>query len=113
MISTGLADLDLVLGGGLPLGCLLLLLEPDGTSLHLPFLQYFLAQGVASEQDALWLQPDTPGLSTSLPKLSSDQRSSKVWCLMTMIATMLTAMLLVHASAPATLHLISCRNGLD
>ena len=77
-MSTGLADLDLVLGGGLPLGCLLLLLEFEGTGLHQPFLQYFLAQGVASGQDTLWLQPGLPGLCTTLSKLATDQSTSKV-----------------------------------
>ena len=76
LISTGLADLDLLLGKGLPLGSLLLLLEAEGCSQPLTLLQYFLAEGVASGQDALWLGPDAPG-ELGLPRLAADQRAPK------------------------------------
>lgn len=48
LVSSGLQDLDQILGGGLPLGSILLVLE-DGTSHHHEtILRYFLAEGVAS-----------------------------------------------------------------
>jgi elongator complex protein 4 len=50
LVSTGHPDLDRHLGGGLPLGSLLLLLE-DGWSGHgTTLLRYFLAEGAACGQ---------------------------------------------------------------
>lgn len=50
LVSTGLADLDRILGGGLALGSLLLV-EEDGASQHHETLaRYFLAEGVACDQ---------------------------------------------------------------
>jgi hypothetical protein len=50
LISTGHSELDKILGGGLPLGFLLLVLE-DGTSgHHITLLKYFLAEGAACGQ---------------------------------------------------------------
>lgn len=50
LISSGLADLDALLGGGLPLGSITLILEDGYSRLHETFLQYFLAEGAASSQ---------------------------------------------------------------
>lgn len=47
IISTGLADLDQLLGGGLPLGTLTLILEDGWTQHHATILKYFLAEGAA------------------------------------------------------------------
>ncbi|KAK9825219.1 hypothetical protein WJX74_000929 [Apatococcus lobatus] len=56
MISTGLADLDSVLGGGLPLGSVLLLLQDAWTPHASTLLKYFAAEGVACQQ-----KPTAPG----------------------------------------------------
>ena len=46
--STGVASLDDILGGGLPLSCLLLLAAPDVHSSYGELIQkYFIAQGLA------------------------------------------------------------------
>ena len=55
LVSTGLADLDQHLNGGLPLGTVLLVME-DAFSPHATtFLKYFLAEGVACSQPSMWL----------------------------------------------------------
>lgn len=46
-MSTGLADLDRLLGGGLPLGSLTLILEDEWSQHHATLLKYFLAEGAA------------------------------------------------------------------
>lgn len=69
LISTGMADLDRLLGGGLPLGSLLLLCEDPHSQQHLNFIRYFLAEGVACRQSACWLvaQPPQGGAAAFLP----------------------------------------------
>eukprot|EP00891_Asterochloris_glomerata_P010007 jgi/Astpho2/10007/fgenesh1_pg.00153_%23_24_t len=68
LISTGHADLDRLLGGGLPLGCVLLVLEdawtPHGTTL----LKHFAAEGAAWGHRLLWAR-GRAGASVKLPKL--------------------------------------------
>lgn len=54
LVSTGLADLDKLLGGGLPLGTVTLLLEDSYTQHHLTLLKYFLAEGAANSQALQW-----------------------------------------------------------
>ena len=50
LVSSGHADLDRLLGGGLPLGSLLLLLEDGWSGHHATLLRYFLAEGSACGQ---------------------------------------------------------------
>ena len=45
LVSTGQADLDRALGGGLPLGCLLLILEDAPPAVASTLLRLFLAEG--------------------------------------------------------------------
>ncbi len=77
LISTGLADLDRILGGGLPLGAVLLLLEdaycPHGSTL----LRYFAAEGVACGHRVHWTGAARPE-ATSLPSLAKSQSASQV-----------------------------------
>lgn len=80
LISTGLSDLDKVLGGGLPLGCLLLL-EEKGPSPHADnLIRLFVAQGAACGHRTLWLRPRVPAGRTppSLPALYSGKLGSHV-----------------------------------
>ena len=50
--STGVPSLDDILGGGLPLGCDLLVLAPDVHSAYSELIQkYFIAQGLSSGQN--------------------------------------------------------------
>jgi elongator complex protein 4 len=77
LISTGLADLDRILGGGLPLGAVLLLLEdaycPHGSTL----LKYFAAEGVACGHRVHWGGATRPDAS-SLPSLAKSHFASQV-----------------------------------
>lgn len=51
MLSTGIPSLDDVLGGGLPLGSVLVVLTPDPNTAYAELVQrHFVAQGIASGQ---------------------------------------------------------------
>uniref|UniRef100_A0A1D2A899 Elongator complex protein 4 n=1 Tax=Auxenochlorella protothecoides TaxID=3075 RepID=A0A1D2A899_AUXPR len=70
VISSGLADVDAIFGGGYPLGSLILLLEDGSTHLHHLLVQYFLAEGVVSGQSVLLghgEQGPAPSLAAWLP----------------------------------------------
>ena len=77
LISTGHADLDRLLGGGLPLGCLLLVLEdawtPHGTTL----LKCFAAEGAAWGHRLLWARGGV-GADVKLPKLVVGRSAEEV-----------------------------------
>jgi PAXNEB protein len=80
--STGIPSLDDILGGGLPLSCLLLIAAPD---LHSSYgdlvLKYFLAQGLSCDhyvyvvaddaeqfvKDVMWIPRRNDALTTSTP----------------------------------------------
>lgn len=65
LLSMGLVDLDRLLGGGLPLGSLLLVLEDPHSQQHLNFMRYFLAEGAACGHRLQWHRP--PGLPSPPP----------------------------------------------
>ena len=54
LVSTGLADFDKLLGGGVPLGTVVLLLEDNHTQNHSTLIKYFLAEGAANKQALYW-----------------------------------------------------------
>ncbi|KAF7728843.1 Elongator subunit elp4 [Apophysomyces ossiformis] len=61
LISTGVPSLDDILGGGLPVGTVLLVKEDRATSYAQLLLKYFLAQGIASGHNcALASRDDDP-----------------------------------------------------
>ncbi|KAK9816857.1 hypothetical protein WJX72_006241 [[Myrmecia] bisecta] len=70
LISTGLADLDKILGGGLPLGSILLVLEHPWSAHHQTLLKYFVAEGVACGHAVHWAVPRLAdgGVTSMLPK---------------------------------------------
>ena len=53
VVSTGLDDLDRILGGGLPLGSICVIGEDGWTSHHSTLLRYFVSEGAYSGQ--VWL----------------------------------------------------------
>ena len=61
LVSTGLVDLDDLLGGGLPLGAVMLLGSDTDSSANAgnasTLLRYFVAEGVASGHTTLWMPP--------------------------------------------------------
>lgn len=81
LVSTGVSDVDNLLGGGLPLGSVMLVGHDgdgarnagDATTL----LRYFVAEGLASGHTALWMPPRAGARSPArtLPRLvSPDER---------------------------------------
>ncbi|BDA42805.1 Elongator complex protein 4 [Coccomyxa sp. Obi] len=76
LISTGLADLDRILGGGLPLGAILVLFEdaysPHGSTL----LRYFAAEGVVCGHRVHWAGAAVPE-PKSLPSLAKSRSHSQ------------------------------------
>jgi hypothetical protein len=55
LISTGVAGLDRLLGGGLPLGSILLLLEDSNSQQHLNLIKCFMAEGVCCKHSVAWV----------------------------------------------------------
>ena len=78
IVSSGLADLDLILGGGLPLGSLILVLEDGVTSHHLTLLQYFIAEGLNNEQKVLWAGSQRSAAFSKLPQLANQPKRTQV-----------------------------------
>ena len=78
LISSGLAEMDRLLGGGLPLGSIMLILEDEVSQQHLNILRYFIAEGVACKHSVCWLLPQEPpeGVAAFLPDLASSSSSA-------------------------------------
>jgi elongator complex protein 4 len=76
LISTGLADLDRILGGGLPLGSILLLLSDPFTPHCATLLRYFVAEGVACSHSVHWAAGVTPD-PAALPRLAQARGTSR------------------------------------
>ncbi len=78
LVSTGIADLDRLLGGGLPLGGLLLLLEDPALQQHLTFVKCFLAEGLACGHLGCWLapRPQPGGAAAFLPPVAAAKPDS-------------------------------------
>lgn len=78
LISCGLADMDKLLGGGLPIGSIMLLLEDEHSQQHLNLIKYFLAEGVACRHSVCWLVPEPPpkGAAGFIPAQASTSSSS-------------------------------------
>lgn len=81
LLSTGLASLDDILGGGLPLGSLCLLHQDLISTYSKLVLKFFTAQGLVSGQTcALWsdeadITEQLPGLDTPTSKPSSSSQN--------------------------------------
>lgn len=69
LVSTGLADLDKLLDGGLCLGTLCVVEEDLHSQNHLILARYFAAEGVACKQRTRWLTaaPNAPDMPDLLP----------------------------------------------
>jgi elongator complex protein 4 len=79
LISSGLAGIDRLLGGGLPLGCVLLVIEDAHSQQHLNLLRCFLAEGVCCKHSLALLtaqQLDADGLAALLPDQAKPSGSS-------------------------------------
>jgi elongator complex protein 4 len=82
LISTGVAGLDKLLGGGLPLGSLLLIIEDSHSQQHLNLLKCFLAEGVCCKHSLALItgqQLDLDSVAEFLPdQAKSSSTSSQV-----------------------------------
>ncbi|ORX58073.1 PAXNEB-domain-containing protein [Hesseltinella vesiculosa] len=58
LISTGAPSLDDILGGGLPVGTILVIKEDRATTYAQLLLKYFVAQGIASKQHCVLVSKD-------------------------------------------------------
>ncbi|GAA6004843.1 hypothetical protein JCM11491_002252 [Sporobolomyces phaffii] len=66
LLSTGLATVDDLLGGGLPLSASLLVTQDYPTSYSELLLRYFVAQGLDASQDVLLIAPDPRAITRVL-----------------------------------------------
>ncbi|CAG9462278.1 unnamed protein product [Pedinophyceae sp. YPF-701] len=58
LVSTGHADIDGILGGGLPIGSVLLVIEDGASPHHVHIMRQFLAEGASHGHRLLWAAPD-------------------------------------------------------
>jgi elongator complex protein 4 len=79
LVSTGVAGIDRLLGGGLPLGSVLLIIEDSHSQQHLNLLKCFLAEGFCCKHSLALVTGehlDVDGLATFLPDQAKSSSSS-------------------------------------
>lgn len=78
-VSSGIPDLDKILGGGFPLGSLVMIMEDAEAPHHLLLLRNFMSQGLVHNQPLLYASPskDPRAFLGTLPSpvLSKDEKS--------------------------------------
>ncbi|KDP44777.1 hypothetical protein JCGZ_01277 [Jatropha curcas] len=74
-VSSGISDLDKILGGGLPLGSLVVVMEDAEAPHHMLLLRNFMSQGLVQNQPLLYASPskDPRGFLGTLPSPSSSK----------------------------------------
>lgn len=78
LISSGLSGLDKLLGGGLPLGAIMLIIEDSNSQQHVNMLKCFMAEGVCCKHSIGWVTADsrTPeGTAAFIPCQAKSQSS--------------------------------------
>lgn len=65
LISTGISSLDDILGGGLPLGSILLVFQDESNVFSQMILKYFISQGISTSSDGVFVGGDESLLSSS------------------------------------------------
>lgn len=79
LISSGLTGMDKLLGGGLPLGSILLIIEDSHSQQHLNLMKCFMAEGFCCKHTVGWvsangLTPEsTAGFLPCVAKLQSSE----------------------------------------
>lgn len=74
-ISTGIRDLDRILGGGYPLGSLVMVMEDPEAPHHMDLLRTFMSQGLVNNHPLLYASPskDPRGFLGTLPNPGSSK----------------------------------------
>ncbi|KAK8606917.1 hypothetical protein V6N13_052670 [Hibiscus sabdariffa] len=79
LLSSGIPDLDKILGGGFPLGSLVMVMEDAEAPHHMLLLRNFMSQGLVHSQPLLYASParDPRGFLGTLPSpaASKDDKS--------------------------------------
>lgn len=72
-VSSGIPDLDKILGGGFPLGSLVMVMEDAEAPHHMLLLRNFMSQGLVHKQPLLYASPsnDPKGFLGTLPSPGS------------------------------------------
>lgn len=73
LISTGVAGVDKLLGGGLPLGSLLLIIEDSHSQQHLNLLKCFLAEGVCCKHSLALITAQQLSLEEAAAQLLAEE----------------------------------------
>lgn len=76
LISTGVAGVDKLLGGGLPLGSLLLVIEDSHSQQHINLLKCFLAEGLCCKHSLALITGQQLGLEDAAQLLPDEAKSS-------------------------------------
>ncbi|CAN1219168.1 Elongator complex protein 4 [Linum perenne] len=78
-VSSGIPDLDRTLGGGLPLGSLVMVMEDSEAPHHMLLLRNFMSQGLVHKQPLIYASPskDPRGFLGTLPSPSSSAKDDK------------------------------------
>jgi elongator complex protein 4 len=78
ILSTGISSLDDVLGGGLPLGSVLVVLTPDPNTTYAELVQrHFVTQGIASRQGVCILDDSAIEFASGCVWMSSTDSSTQ------------------------------------
>lgn len=74
-VSSGISDLDKILGGGIPLGSLVMVMEDAEAPHHMLLLRNFMSQGLVQNQHLLYASSskDPRGFLGTLPSPSSSK----------------------------------------
>ncbi|KAF3439175.1 hypothetical protein FNV43_RR17450 [Rhamnella rubrinervis] len=78
-ISSGIPDLDRILGGGFSLGSLVMVMEDSEAPHHMLLLRNFMSQGLVHSQSLLYASPskDPRGFLGTLPSPASSSKDDK------------------------------------
>uniref|UniRef100_A0AB38Z7G3 Elongator complex protein 4 n=1 Tax=Paeonia suffruticosa TaxID=45171 RepID=A0AB38Z7G3_PAESU len=78
-VSSGIPDLDKILGYGFPLGSLVMVMEDAETPHHMLLLRHFMSQGLVHKQPLLYASPSRypRGFLGTLPQISVSSKDDK------------------------------------
>ncbi|KAJ8899661.1 hypothetical protein K2173_019357 [Erythroxylum novogranatense] len=79
-VSSGISDLDRIIGGGFPLGSLVMVMEDAEAPHHMLLLRNFMSQGLVHHQPLLYASPskDPRGFLGTLPSPSTSAKDKPI-----------------------------------